>query len=90
MDEKTNYTYILQCSDGSFYTGWTTDLEARVATHNAGKGAKYTRSRLPVELAYYEAFATKQEAMSREWHLKQLTHEEKAALLTQNKIIQNL
>jgi putative endonuclease len=71
---------MLRCSDGSFYTGWTTDLEARVATHNAGKGAKYTRARLPVELVYYEAFATKQEAMSREWHLKRLTHAQKCAL----------
>jgi putative endonuclease len=72
---------MLRCSDGSFYTGWTNDLQARVATHNQGKGGKYTRGRLPVELVYYEVFATKQEAMSREWHLKRLTHEQKRELI---------
>jgi putative endonuclease len=81
MEQQQNYTYMLRCSDGSFYIGWTNDLEARVAVHNAGKGAKYTRVRLPVELVYYEKFATKQEAMSREWHLKQLTHRQKCELL---------
>jgi putative endonuclease len=81
MDTQ-NYTYMLRCSDGSFYIGWTKDLTARVEAHNMGKGAKYTRSRLPVELVYYETFATKQEAMSREWHLKRLTHEQKKALLS--------
>jgi putative endonuclease len=81
MEPKKNYTYMLRCADGSLYTGWTNDLEARILAHNAGKGAKYTRSRLPVELAYYEAFETKREAMSREWHLKQLTHEEKLKLI---------
>ena len=59
-----NYTYILRCQDDTLYTGWTTDLEKRVETHNLGKGAKYTRTRLPVELVYYEAFASKEEAMS--------------------------
>ena len=52
--DKMNYTYIVQCSDGTLYTGWTTDVERRVRTHNSGKGAKYTRSRLPVTLVYYE------------------------------------
>jgi putative endonuclease len=80
-DPQQNYTYMLHCGDGSFYIGWTNDIEARVAAHNAGKGAKYTRARLPVELVYYEKFATKQEAMSREWHLKRLTHEQKQALI---------
>ena len=49
-----NYTYILRCSDGSLYTGWTNDLEKRVRAHNEGRGAKYTKSRRPVVLAYYE------------------------------------
>jgi putative endonuclease len=80
MSEQ-NYTYMLRCSDGSIYTGWTTDLTARVAAHNAGRGAKYTRARLPVELVYYETFATKQEAMSREWHLKRLSHAQKEKLI---------
>ena len=75
-----NYTYVLRCADGSFYTGWTTCLERRVAAHNAGTGAKYTRSRRPVALYYYEAFPTKEEAMRREWEIKQLRHGEKAAL----------
>lgn len=61
---------MLRCGDGSLYTGWTNDLEKRVRTHAAGRGGKYTRARLPVELAYYEEFETKQEAMSREWQIK--------------------
>jgi putative endonuclease len=80
MSEQ-NYTYMLRCSDGSIYTGWTTDLTARVDAHNAGRGAKYTRARLPVELVYYETYATKQEAMSREWHLKRLSHAQKEKLI---------
>ncbi len=78
-----NYTYIVECSDGSLYTGWTNDLEHRISQHNAGAGAKYTRSRLPVRLVYYETFGTKQEAMSREWHLKQLSRKDKLALIAQ-------
>ena len=75
-----NYTYILRCSDGSLYTGWTNDLERRVEAHQAGRGGKYTRARLPVELVYYETYATKQEAMRREWEIKQLTRAEKLKL----------
>lgn len=58
-----NYTYIVKCSDETYYTGWTNNLEKRIQTHNAGKGAKYTKVRRPVELVYYEEFATKEEAM---------------------------
>lgn len=76
-----NYTYILQCSDQSLYTGWTNNLEQRIKQHNAGKGGKYTRSRLPVRLVYYETFETKEEAMSREWHIKQLSKKDKLALI---------
>lgn len=76
-----NYTYILKCSDGSLYTGWTNNLEKRVADHNAGKGAKYTKGRRPVELAYYEAFETKEEAMKREYAIKRLSRTEKNALI---------
>ncbi|MDD3279834.1 MAG: GIY-YIG nuclease family protein [Lachnospiraceae bacterium] len=78
---KTNYTYILHCSDDTLYTGWTTDLEHRLSVHNAGKGAKYTRSRLPVVLAYYEGYETKEEAMRREWEIKQLSRSQKLKLL---------
>ncbi|MEI3211967.1 MAG: GIY-YIG nuclease family protein [Lachnospiraceae bacterium] len=76
-----NYTYIVKCSDETFYTGWTNDLEKRIEMHNSGKGAKYTKARLPVELVYYEAFDTKEEAMSREWHIKRLSRSEKQKLI---------
>lgn len=76
-----NYTYILSCADGTLYTGWTNDLDRRLAAHNAGRGGKYTRSRLPVTLVYHEEFETKQEAMSREWAIKHLTREQKRKLI---------
>lgn len=76
-----NYTYIVKCSDKTFYTGWTNDLEKRIEMHNSGKGAKYTKARLPVELVYYEAFDTREEAMSREWHIKRLSRSEKQKLI---------
>ena len=76
-----NVCYILRCADGSLYTGWTNDLEERVRTHNAGKGGKYTRARLPVELVYYEQYPTKAEAMRREWHLKRLPRAKKLRLI---------
>ena len=78
---KTNYTYILKCSDGSYYTGWTNDLGKRLASHNDGTGSKYTNPRRPVELVHAEAFATKQEAMSREWEIKQMNRQEKEELI---------
>ena len=53
-----NYTYILRCKDNTLYTGWTNNLEKRIEMHNSGKGAKYTKARLPVELVYYEQFET--------------------------------
>ena len=77
----SNYTYILRCSDDTLYCGWTNDLEKRLAAHNAGTAAKYTRTRRPVELVYYEEFETKQEAMSREYHIKKLTRREKTELI---------
>lgn len=76
-----NYTYMLRCGDGSLYTGWTNDLEKRLRAHSEGRGGKYTRSRLPVELAYYEEFETKEEAMRREWEIKQLTRTQKEKLV---------
>ncbi len=69
----------------SGYTGWTKDLEARLRTHNAGKGSKYTRSRLPVELVYREELESKEAAMSREWHLKRMTRQEKLRLIAAGK-----
>ena len=75
-----HFAYIVECADGTYYCGYTNNLKSRIKTHNAGKGAKYTKPRLPVSLVYYEEFDSKEEAMSREWHLKQLTHAEKRAL----------
>ena len=78
-----NYTYILKCKDDSLYTGWTNDLKKRITSHNAGKGAKYTKARRPVELVYYEEFQTREEAMKREYAIKQLSRKEKEALINQ-------
>ena len=75
------YVYILRCGDGSLYTGWTNDLEKRVKAHSSGRGAKYTRTHLPVELVYSEQLDTKEAAMSREWHIKRLSHAEKLRLI---------
>ena len=77
-----NYTYILKCSDGSLYTGWTNNLEKRIQDHNDGKGAKYTKSRRPVALEYYETFETKEEAMRREYAIKQLSRTKKFQLIS--------
>jgi putative endonuclease len=76
-----NCVYILSCGDGTLYTGWTNDLERRLAAHSAGKGGKYTRSHLPVTLAYVEELPTKEAAMQREWAVKQLTRREKLKLI---------
>lgn len=76
-----NYTYIVQCKDGTFYTGWTNNLEKRILDHNSGKGAKYTRARKPVVLVYYETFERKEEAMSREYTIKHLSRKEKEKLI---------
>ena len=72
---------ILKCSDGSLYTGWTNHLEERIRAHNEGRGAKYTRSRRPVELIYYEKMETKEEAMRREYAIKRLDRQQKLELI---------
>jgi len=76
-----NYTYILECSDGTYYCGYTNDIERRVAAHNSGRGAKYTRGRGPVRLIYLEEFETKEEAMSREFYIKKLSRAGKEELI---------
>ena len=76
-----NYTYILLCKDGTLYTGWTNDLKKRVKAHNLGKGAKYTKSRRPVKLVYYEEFPTKKEAMKREYTIKRMGRKEKERMI---------
>ncbi len=80
------FTYILECADGTLYTGYTTDVERRLATHNSGKASKYTRGRLPVKLVYLEECKDKETAMSREWHIKQLSRVEKLKLIEENKV----
>jgi putative endonuclease len=77
-----SYTYILRCRDGTFYTGWTEDLEKRLQTHNEGRGSRYTRSRLPVELAYFEKHDSKREAMRRERAIKKMTRPQKERLMS--------
>lgn len=77
---EKNYTYIVRCADDTLYTGWTNNLEKRITMHNEKKGAKYTKSRTPVELVYFECFDTKEEAMSREFHIKKLSRKEKLDL----------
>ena len=76
-----NYVYMLRCRDGSLYTGWTNDLEKRLKAHNSGSASKYTRTRLPAELVYFEEWESKEAAMSREWHIKRLRREEKLKLI---------
>lgn len=76
------FTYIVECADGTLYTGWTVDVEKRVLVHNAKKGAKYTRNRLPVKVVYVESFSSKIEAQQREYAIKQLNRAEKLKLIS--------
>ena len=75
------YTYLLRCADGTLYCGWTNDIEKRLAAHNSGHGAKYTRSRRPVVLVYSEAYEDRHDALSREWHIKRMSRTEKEKLI---------
>lgn len=84
MASNQAYMYVLECSDGSLYTGYTTDLDKRIATHNAGKGAKYTRARLPVNLLYWETFDSKEAAMSAEALFKRRTRQSKLNYIRKN------
>lgn len=76
-----NYVYIVECSDGTFYTGWTNNLEKRITQHSSGKGAKYTKGRGPVKLVYYEEFNEKSEAMKREYEIKKMKRDDKFNLI---------
>lgn len=76
-----HHVYVLECADGTLYTGYTTDVDRRLAEHEAGDGAKYTRGRTPVELVHVESYPTRSEAMSREYEIKQLSREQKAQLV---------
>ncbi|MTI67229.1 MAG: GIY-YIG nuclease family protein [Firmicutes bacterium] len=76
-----SYTYILKCSDGTYYTGWTKDLNKRLKAHNSGKGAKYTRARLPVKLIYWEVHKNRSKAQKREAGIKKLKRKDKEKLI---------
>ena len=79
-----NHTYMIECEDGSLYTGWTNNLEKRFAMHVAGKGAKYTRSHKPVRIVYDEISDTPQQAQKREYQIKRMSHAHKLALIKQS------
>ncbi|WP_257299359.1 GIY-YIG nuclease family protein [Haloarchaeobius sp. FL176] len=76
-----HHVYVLRCADGTLYTGYTTDVDRRVAEHDAGEGAKYTRGRTPVELVHVESYDDRGTAMSREYEIKQLSRREKERLV---------
>lgn len=76
-----NFTYIVRCADGTLYTGWTNNIARRLNAHNHGRGAKYTKTRFPVALVYLEAFASKEDAMKREYAIKQLSRPQKEQLI---------
>lgn len=76
-----HYVYVLECADGTFYTGYTTDLERRVREHDAGEGAKYTRGRTPVTVVHVERFDSRSAAMTREHEIKSLSREGKERLV---------
>lgn len=78
--DKNYYVYLVKCRDSSFYCGYTDDVQKRINAHNSGRGAKYTRSRGPVELVYCEKFSHKSDAMRRECEIKKLTHTQKKCL----------
>ena len=75
------FVYLLRCSDGSLYCGWTNDLEKHLVAHNSGKGAKYTKTRKPVELVYSEELPDKSSALKREYEIKHLSRAEKLRLI---------
>jgi len=75
------YCYIVECADGTLYTGWTMNLERRMAMHNAGRGSRYTRSRRPVRLIYVEHCTSRAAAMRRELQIKRMSHQAKLALI---------
>lgn len=76
-----HYVYVLECADGTYYTGYTTDVDRRVEEHDAGDGAKYTRGRTPVELVHVESYKSQSAAMQREYEIKQLSRHEKEQLV---------
>lgn len=86
MENNGHYLYVLECCDGSFYAGYTNNLEKRIRKHNEGKGAKYTRGRTPVSLIYYEQFETKSAALKAEIKFKKLKREQKISFIEGQKL----
>lgn len=87
---KDHFMYVLECADGTLYTGYTVDIEKRIQAHNSGCGAKYTRARRPVKLLASARFATKEEAMSAEFHFKQLDRSAKIELINCGRLFEDL
>lgn len=85
MEKAEHYFYVLECADGSYYAGYTNDLEKRLEAHNTGKGAKYTRAKGPVEMIYHESFSTKTAAMKAEYAFKQLSKAKKIRYIAEGK-----
>ena len=81
MADANHYVYVVECNDGTYYTGYTTDVELRITEHNDGTGARYTRGRRPVELVHVESFDTQSDAMQREYAIKQLRRSAKETLV---------
>ena len=79
--KKKDCVYILECNDGTLYTGWTNDIDKRFKAHNDGKGAKYTKGRRPLKLVYLEELETKSEALKRENKIKKMTKDKKRQLI---------
>jgi putative endonuclease len=86
MCEFQAVVYMVRCADGTLYTGWTNDLEKRIAAHNAGRGGRYTRIRRPVELVYWEGVSGRAEALKRELQIKQLSRAKKDELVRQSRL----
>ena len=84
MNSNKHYAYMLRCKDNTIYSGYAVDVYKRLAVHNSGKGAKYTRARLPVELIYYEEFENKSDALRREREFKKYTHKQKEQIAMGN------
>jgi putative endonuclease len=80
-ERRKHFVYIVKCSDGTFYTGYTVDIKRRIKEHNSGVGAKYTRGRTPVKLIYKESFSSRSNAQKREYEIKQLSRSEKEELI---------
>ena len=81
MQERLAYVYLLTCADQSLYCGWTFDIAKRLEAHNRGTASRYTRSRLPVRLAYFETVQNKKQAMKREYQIKRLNRQQKLLLI---------